>query len=205
MQFRCFVGEGELLAISQREVSRSYTFLLSMRSEIRWRIDRFFEEKIRPRFDHSHYVFDIYITRAGRVRLVDFNTWGGATLPLLFTWDELGTSESLAFGQHKDHPQSRSANVAEPLLGASQGDGLREKTLPGSTSEGEDGEQDEVPLLRLVKSSEQVVRPGLRTSVPLDLVDPTEGGALDALYQRMREEAQEELADEAGAEAGDPA
>ena len=38
MQFRCFVGEGELLAISQREVSRCYNLLQSMRSEVQDRM-----------------------------------------------------------------------------------------------------------------------------------------------------------------------
>jgi hypothetical protein len=31
----------------------------------------------------------VYITKGGKVKLMDFNTWGGSTLPLLFTWEEL--------------------------------------------------------------------------------------------------------------------
>jgi hypothetical protein len=31
----------------------------------------------------------VYVTSGGLVRVLDFNPWGGATLPLLFTWDEL--------------------------------------------------------------------------------------------------------------------
>ena len=31
----------------------------------------------------------MYVTSNGTVRVLDFNPWGGATLPLLFTWDEL--------------------------------------------------------------------------------------------------------------------
>ncbi|KAL8503797.1 hypothetical protein ACS0TY_022498 [Phlomoides rotata] len=38
---------------------------------------------------HKVFVFDVYVTRDGRVKLLDFNPWGAPTLPLLFTWDEL--------------------------------------------------------------------------------------------------------------------
>jgi hypothetical protein len=31
----------------------------------------------------------VYVTTHGRVKLIDFNPWGGYTLPLLFTWEEL--------------------------------------------------------------------------------------------------------------------
>lgn len=190
LQFRCFVGEGELLAISQREVSRCYGFLQSMSSEIRWKIDRFFEDKIRPHFDQSHYVFDVYITRKGSVRLVDFNTWGGATLPLLFSWEEL---EVLAFEQHKEHDQDKGGSTA--LRQLSEATKL-EKTTLAEDDEEEDGD---APVLRIVQSCEQVLRPSLRTGVPIDLVDPQKGGALDELYRKMREQAQAELAEE-GAE-----
>ena len=32
---------------------------------------------------------DVYVTSKNAVRIVDFNTWGGTTQPLLFTWEEL--------------------------------------------------------------------------------------------------------------------
>ena len=41
-------------------------------------------------FPSADYCFDVYVTaKRRRPRLIDFNPWGGATLPLLFDWDEL--------------------------------------------------------------------------------------------------------------------
>jgi hypothetical protein len=44
---------------------------------------------VRTKFESENYAFDIYVTNNERVKVVDFNTWGGFTLSLLFTWDEL--------------------------------------------------------------------------------------------------------------------
>jgi hypothetical protein len=34
-------------------------------------------------------VCDLYVTSTKKVKLIDFNNWGGGTLPLLFEWKEL--------------------------------------------------------------------------------------------------------------------
>ena len=34
-------------------------------------------------------VYDVHVTASRRVKIVDFNPWGGATIPLLFEWAEL--------------------------------------------------------------------------------------------------------------------
>jgi hypothetical protein len=42
---------------------------------------------VRTKFESENYVFDVYITNDERAKIVDFNTWGGFTLSLLFTWE----------------------------------------------------------------------------------------------------------------------
>ncbi|CAH2071745.1 unnamed protein product [Thlaspi arvense] len=59
MEFRCFVKSNELVGICQRE------------------------------FESENYTFDVYVTKERRVKLMDFNTWCGSTLPLMYTWEEL--------------------------------------------------------------------------------------------------------------------
>ncbi|KAK9098133.1 hypothetical protein Syun_025178 [Stephania yunnanensis] len=44
---------------------------------------------LRKCFESDNYTFDVYVTRDGRVKLIDFNPWGAFTLPLMFTWEEL--------------------------------------------------------------------------------------------------------------------
>lgn len=39
---------------------------------------------------------DVYITTTNRVKLIDFNPIGGATSPLLFTWEELLCQDSVS-------------------------------------------------------------------------------------------------------------
>ncbi|GBG90497.1 hypothetical protein CBR_g50844 [Chara braunii] len=89
MEFRCFVRRGELIAISQREVTSLYPTLLERRYQMRDLLVDFFEETVSGAFDDPDYTFDAYVTRSNKVKVLDFNPFGGATLPLLFTWDEL--------------------------------------------------------------------------------------------------------------------
>ncbi|XP_020876430.1 cell division cycle protein 123 homolog isoform X2 [Arabidopsis lyrata subsp. lyrata] len=37
----------------------------------------------------ENYTFDVYVTKERKVKLIDFNTWCGSTLPLMYTWEEL--------------------------------------------------------------------------------------------------------------------
>lgn len=88
-EFRCFVRERKLVAVSQRDASAYYPSLPGWSSEVQPKIEVFFEEVIEPQFGSNNYTFDVYVTTDGRVKLIDFNPWGGYTLPLLFTWEEL--------------------------------------------------------------------------------------------------------------------
>ncbi|XP_022868212.1 cell division cycle protein 123 homolog [Olea europaea var. sylvestris] len=88
MEFRCFVCNRNLVGISQREVTNFYPVLLE-KDNLKMTIRGFFVEKVMENFESESYTFDVYVTRDGRVKLLDFNPWGGFTLPLLFTWEEL--------------------------------------------------------------------------------------------------------------------
>ncbi|WCJ18811.1 hypothetical protein M5689_001134 [Euphorbia peplus] len=89
LEFRCFVRGHQLVAISQREVTTFYPFLLEKKNSLQLLIENFFTENVRLRFESENYTFDIYVTRDERVKILDFNPWGAFTLALLFTWEEL--------------------------------------------------------------------------------------------------------------------
>eukprot|EP00897_Mesotaenium_endlicherianum_P000862 jgi/Mesen1/10777/ME000091S10313 len=89
MELRCFVRHHRLIGVSQREVTSHYAGLVERREELRAAVLAFFRAHIRHKFAPADYTFDVYVTRGGRVKLVDFNPYGGSTLPLLFTWEEL--------------------------------------------------------------------------------------------------------------------
>ncbi|KAF3777947.1 Cell division cycle protein [Nymphaea thermarum] len=90
MEFRCFVRGQSLVGISQRDVTVFYPALLEEKKKIGAIISRFFEDNLAGKFGSANYVFDVYVTKDGRVKVLDFNPWGAFTLPLLFSWDELG-------------------------------------------------------------------------------------------------------------------
>ena len=107
------------------------------------------------------------MTSNGTVRVLDFNPWGGATLPLLFTWDELVRLDGAAL---------RRAFCACACADARS-----------ASSEAESCD-DEFPVVRVVDSP-QGIRPGLRTGVPLELYDTSAGSALQDFIARHRDEA----------------
>lgn len=88
-EFRCFVHGQKLIGVSQREITTFYPSLLESKTELEDLILDFFIEKVEGRFESENYTFDIYVTKGGKVKLMDFNPWGVFTLPLMFTWDEL--------------------------------------------------------------------------------------------------------------------
>ncbi|KAF8413522.1 hypothetical protein HHK36_001513 [Tetracentron sinense] len=92
MEFRCFVRRQLLVGISQREVTGFYPALLEKKHDLEMLIVDFFMDYVSARFESEDYTFDVYVTKDGRVKLVDFNPWGAFTLPLLFTWEELDQS-----------------------------------------------------------------------------------------------------------------
>ncbi|KAK4253723.1 hypothetical protein QN277_010362 [Acacia crassicarpa] len=89
MEFRCFVRGKKLIGISQREVTTFYPALLEKKNDLLLLMQDFFNNKVRYVFESENYTFDVYITIDERIKILDFNPWGGFTLPLLFAWEEL--------------------------------------------------------------------------------------------------------------------
>uniref|UniRef100_A0A3Q4HT49 Translation initiation factor eIF2 assembly protein n=1 Tax=Neolamprologus brichardi TaxID=32507 RepID=A0A3Q4HT49_NEOBR len=87
-EFRCFVKENKLIAISQRDYTQYYQHILKQEEQISQAIQDFFSQHIQ------YNVLDedcdcIY----GRVWLIDLNPFGEVTDSLLFTWGELTSGE----------------------------------------------------------------------------------------------------------------
>ncbi|KAK4787824.1 hypothetical protein SAY86_011657 [Trapa natans] len=93
MEFRCFVRTRRLVGISQREVTTFYPVLLERKDELRELMEEFFDGRVKEAFPSENYAFDVYVTKEGWVKIIDFNTWGASTLPLLFSWEELEAEE----------------------------------------------------------------------------------------------------------------
>ena len=106
LEFRCFVRSRSLIAISQRDTSTYYPFLVddpTTATRISSSIQAFLNDI--PSFASDCYVVDLYITRlpsvsdltatstssspSSRILIVDFNPFSGTTDPLLFTWPHL--------------------------------------------------------------------------------------------------------------------
>lgn len=86
LEFRCFVRDRKLIAISQREMNY-FEFLFELRDEFRSMIQV-------PDFPDPNFVFDIYIPPPhNKVWILDFNPWAPRTDPLLFSWLELLTMD----------------------------------------------------------------------------------------------------------------
>ncbi|KIX09866.1 uncharacterized protein Z518_00947 [Rhinocladiella mackenziei CBS 650.93] len=87
LEFRCFVRNRKLIAISQREMNY-FEFLFELRKSFKAKIQDFL--KLLSSFPDDNFVFDVYIPPPHeRVWLIDINPWAPRTDPLLFSWLEL--------------------------------------------------------------------------------------------------------------------
>lgn len=91
-EFRCFVKNGTIIGVSQRDFSNYYEHIASQETEIIQDIMSFFHEKVNGKLADDNYVFDIYRQSKDNVILVDFNPFGATTDALLFEWDDLLTN-----------------------------------------------------------------------------------------------------------------
>lgn len=89
LEFRCFVRNKTLLAVSQREMNY-FAFLFDLRPNLLNKIRAFLQAHLFPHFQDKSFVFDVYIPPPhDRVWLIDINPWAPRTDPLLFSWLEL--------------------------------------------------------------------------------------------------------------------
>lgn len=92
MEFRCFVRDKQLIAISQRDLNY-YTFLEEIQDNLLEKIREFFASVLISKFDSNSFVFDVYIPKPfSKVFLIDINVFQRSTDSLLFSWNELATS-----------------------------------------------------------------------------------------------------------------
>ena len=94
LEFRCFVSNRSLVAISQREMNY-FSFLSELQTQLKGCIQDFFQDhlldsKYLAGDDMVSFVFDVYIPPPhDRVWLIDINPWATRTDPLLFSWLEI--------------------------------------------------------------------------------------------------------------------
>jgi hypothetical protein len=87
LEFRCFVRNRKLVAISQREMNY-FEFLFDLRNTFKAKIQKFLDRLAG--FPDDNFVFDVYIPPPHeRVWLIDINPWAPRTDPLLFSWLEI--------------------------------------------------------------------------------------------------------------------
>jgi len=93
IEFRCFVRDKSLIAISQRDNSNFYEHIGQQRESIERDILTFFHEYVVDKFPLRNYVFDVIRPGKDRVKLLDFNPFGVTTDGLLMDWEELKEME----------------------------------------------------------------------------------------------------------------
>ncbi|KAK4190352.1 putative cell division cycle protein [Podospora australis] len=151
LEFRCFVKDRNLIAITQRDVNY-YPFLRSLRPHIIKRVKELFTRRLKFTFPDACFVFDVYLPddsdeddetedRLSDARLIDINPWAPRTDSLLFDWSELLEKK-----------------VARPVLGRAlseqeQADQLAAMGSSDDDEEEEDFEED-APELRLVEKED---------------------------------------------------
>ncbi|KAG5341329.1 CD123 protein, partial [Acromyrmex charruanus] len=89
-EFRCFVIDNELIAISQRDISQYHSSNESQKYDIQTDIKSLFLERIKGRFPLHNYSFDVIRYKKDKVKIIDFGAMDAAsTKETLFTYDEL--------------------------------------------------------------------------------------------------------------------
>ncbi|XP_040574925.1 translation initiation factor eIF2 assembly protein [Lepeophtheirus salmonis] len=95
-EFRCFVKNGSLKAISQRDFTSFYDYIIKEESFIKEDLTRFHKNNL-SNFPLNDFVFDVVRSSKGKITLVDFNPSGITTDALLFEWSELQEIEEMEF------------------------------------------------------------------------------------------------------------
>ncbi|XP_060069188.1 cell division cycle protein 123 homolog [Ylistrum balloti] len=181
MEFRCFVRNGNLIAICQRNHTEHYEFISKMKDEIVSDIKAFFYHMVAGKFPSKNYVFDVYRRDKGKLLLIDFNPFGAVTDGLLFTWKELECLKGdKKEGQQGNNQSQDTANAAHPL---------------------DTPDNDQEPVFRFVEHPEGVQpHPYSCFGIPEDIKDLTSGEdpykLMDLLNLKIQQIGQEESSDE---------
>ncbi len=86
-EFRLFIRDGAMVAMSQYNLIRHFQRLEGIREQLWKRAQEWFVT-IRDRIPLEQYTVDIYFTSDGKTLLIDFNPWGPPTSPLLLNrWE----------------------------------------------------------------------------------------------------------------------
>ncbi|RZF47389.1 hypothetical protein LSTR_LSTR009128 [Laodelphax striatellus] len=89
-EFRCFVKDNVLLAITQRDCSDFYQHISEEKFEIIQDITDFFNNNIKNKFSLPNFTFDVVRQKKNKVVLLDFGVFNKKfSKSYLFTWDEL--------------------------------------------------------------------------------------------------------------------
>ncbi|KAK7789802.1 hypothetical protein R5R35_012985 [Gryllus longicercus] len=88
-EFRCFVKDHKLIAISQRDCSSYYAHINARKYDIMKDIIKFFHSKVQRKFPVVNYVFDI-VRIDNSILVIDFQPFDRRyTESLLFEWEDL--------------------------------------------------------------------------------------------------------------------
>ncbi|XP_053696118.1 cell division cycle protein 123 homolog [Sabethes cyaneus] len=107
-EFRCFVKNKSLVAISPRHWPSYHEHIAAERSDIVCDIVSLFKEKIKQRFPLKDYVFDVFRPAKDRVVIMDFSLYGkGHSDSLAFDYDQLDADALVATIEEEDDPEFR--------------------------------------------------------------------------------------------------
>lgn len=205
-EFRCFVLEGKLLGISQRDITQRFDKTLNEAASIKTRIIRFHNDIIAGNFSLEDYTYDCYVPTASMssIKLIDFNPVYGTTSPLLFSWEELQWSTSRMTGaaeiSEEDPPESMRENGGLSFGALCLSD--HAKTVESSCNDdrlrNDAGSQEEDPTrnaladdpsgieMRLI-AEDTPIRPVKAVyGIPYDFIDMEEGSALSSLLKETQ-------------------
>jgi len=101
-EFRCFVRDRQLRAVSQRHTSACFPHLVEpeFQEALLQKLAEFFSQRVAVGFALERYAFDILVGKPPnfKMRLVDFSPWAPSTDPLLFEWEDLRALQPMAAG-----------------------------------------------------------------------------------------------------------
>ena len=85
-EFRLFIIDGELLAMSQYHLIRHFRRLEGIKTKL-WKQAQDFIKSIAWQLPEGRLVMDIYFTASGKILIFDLNEWGKASPLMLRTYD----------------------------------------------------------------------------------------------------------------------